>query len=56
MFRWIIHGGEDYANAKCMFIKEAGEYKKLYSLYVLGVEDRGRIYNIYIYILYIYYI
>ena len=24
-----------------MFIKEAGEYEKLYSLDVLGVEDRG---------------
>ena len=40
-FGWIIHGGEDYADDKSMFIKEAGEYEKLYSLDVLGVEDRG---------------
>ena len=40
-FGWIIHGGEDYADDKCMFVKEAGEYEKLYSLDVLGVEDRG---------------
>ena len=37
MFGWIIHGGEEYADDKCMFIKEAGEY----SLDVVGVEDRG---------------
>ena len=41
MFGWIIHGGENYADDKCMFVKEAGEYEKLYSLDVLGVEDRG---------------
>ena len=40
-FGWIIHGGEEYADFKCMFIKEAGEYEKLYSLDVLEVEDRG---------------
>ena len=40
-FGWIIHGGEEYADDKCMFIKEAGEYEKLYSLDVLGVENRG---------------
>ena len=40
-FGWIIHRGEDYADDKCMFVKEAGEYEKLYSLDVLGVEDRG---------------
>ena len=41
MFGWIIHRGEEYADDKCMFIKEAGEYEKLYSLDVLGEEDRG---------------
>ena len=40
-FGWIIHGGEDYADDKSMFIKEAGEYEKLYSLDVVGVESRG---------------
>ena len=39
-FGSIIHGREQYAD-KCMFIKEAGEYEKLYSLDVLGAEDRG---------------
>ena len=39
-FGWIIHGGEDYAGDKCMFVKEAAEYEKLYSLDVLGVEVR----------------
>ena len=41
MFRWIIHGGEEYADNKCMYIKEGSDYEKLYSLDVLGVEDRG---------------
>ena len=40
-FGWVIHGGEEYAEDKCMFIKESGGYERLYSLDVLGVEDRG---------------
>lgn len=39
-FGWVIHGGEDYADSKCMFVKESSDYEKLYSLDVLGVEDR----------------
>ena len=40
-FGWVIHGGVEYANNKCMYIKETCDYEKLYSLDVLGVEDRG---------------
>ena len=29
---WFIHGGVDYTDNKCMYIKEASDYKKLYSL------------------------
>ena len=41
MFGWIIHGGVKYTDNKCMYIKEASDYEKLYSLDVLEVEDRG---------------
>ena len=40
-FGWVIHGGEEYADNKCMFLKESSDYEQLYSLDVLGVEDRG---------------
>ena len=40
-FGWVIYGGEDYADNKFMCIKEANEYEKLYSLDVMGVEDRA---------------
>lgn len=40
-FGWVIHEGEDYADNKFMYIKEANEYEKLHSLDVLGVEDRA---------------
>ena len=40
-FGWVIHGGEEYADNKSMFVKETSDYEKLYSLDVLGVEDRG---------------
>ena len=40
-FGWVIHGGMEYTVNKCMYIKEASDYEKLYSLDVLGVEDRG---------------
>ena len=36
----MIHGG-DYPNINCLFTRESSEYKRLYSLDVLGVEDRG---------------
>ena len=34
-----MHGGDEYVDDKCMFIKEAGEYERLYGLDDLGVED-----------------
>eukprot|EP00795_Rhopilema_esculentum_P008405 gene8405-biopygen9466 len=40
-FGWIIHGGE-FSSTNCMFTRELGnEYERLYSLDILGVEDRG---------------
>ena len=39
-FGWVIHGG-DLVNTQCMFVGQGGAYEKLYSLDVLGVEDRG---------------
>ena len=36
----MIHGG-DYPNINCLFTRESSEYERLYSLDVLGVEDRG---------------
>ena len=41
-FGWVIHGGEEYADNKIMFFKETSNCDKLYSLYVLGVEARGK--------------
>ena len=38
-FGWIIHGGT-LSNDKCMYVREPNDYEKLYSLDVLGVEDR----------------
>ena len=40
-FGWVVHGGQDYADSKCMFVRERSDYEQLYSLDVLGVEDRG---------------
>ena len=39
-FGWIIHGG-DLANDECMYCRDVSDYQMLYSLHVLGVEDRG---------------
>ena len=39
-FGWVIHGG-DFSDSQCMFTRESTEYERLYSLDVLGVEDRG---------------
>ncbi|XP_028390705.1 uncharacterized protein LOC114515614 [Dendronephthya gigantea] len=40
-FGWVVHGGHDYADSRCMFVRENRDYEQLYSLDVLGVEDRG---------------
>ena len=40
-FGWVVHGGNDYADSRCMFVRENSDYEQLYSLDVLGVEDRG---------------
>lgn len=39
-FEWVINGREEYAESKRMLVKESSDYEKLYSLDVLGVEDR----------------
>ena len=39
-FGWVIHGG-DFPGNQCMFTRETSDYERLYSLDVLGVEDRG---------------
>ena len=40
-FDWIVHGGKEYADSKCMYVRETDKYERLYSLDVFGVEDRG---------------
>ena len=40
-FGWVAFVGKDYAGSTCMFTRETSFYEKLYSLDVLGVEDRG---------------
>ena len=40
-FGWVVHGGKEYADGRCMFTRETNEYERLYSLDVLGIEDRG---------------
>lgn len=39
-FGWVIHGG-DYQTEGCLFAREVSDYEQLYSLDVLGVENRG---------------
>ena len=40
-FGWAIHGGE-FTNTNCMFTREHGnDFERLYSLDILGIEDRG---------------
>ena len=39
-FDWVIHGGKLSGNS-WMYTKVVSDYEKLYSLDVLGVEDRG---------------
>jgi hypothetical protein len=40
-FGWVVHGGQDYADSMGMYVRDRGDYEQLYSLDVLGVEDRG---------------
>ena len=41
-FGWVVHGGDEYGSgSSCMYLREVNHYEKLYSLDVLGVEDRG---------------
>lgn len=41
-FGWVIHSGEQYTDGRCMFTRDSNEYERLYSLDVLGVDDRGK--------------
>ena len=40
-FGWVVHGGKKYADGRSYFTRECNDYERLYSLDVLGVEDRG---------------
>ena len=40
-FGWVVHGGDDYSDDQCMFTRDTSDCEKLFSLDVLGVEDRG---------------
>ena len=40
-FGWVVHCRKDYPDSTCMFTRETSDFEKLYSLDVLGVEDRG---------------
>lgn len=40
-FGWVIHGGDDHTTDQCMFVREIDDYERLYSLDLLGIEDRG---------------
>ena len=41
-FGWVVHEGDEYGSgSSCMYLREVNDYEKLYSLDVLGVEDRG---------------
>ena len=39
-FGWMIDGG-DFPDNQCMFTRETSDYERLYSLDVLGVENRA---------------
>ena len=50
-FGWVIHGGDEYtSDGVCMYLREVNDYEKLYSLDVLGVEDRGRMTSLMYYV------
>ena len=36
----LVHGGDDYTDDKCMFVRGNSDCERLFSLDVLGVEDR----------------
>ena len=38
-FGWVIHGG-NFSDSQSVFSRESSDYKRLYSLDVLGVRDR----------------
>ena len=40
-FGWLVHGGDDYTDNQCMFVRENSDCERLFSLHVLGIEDRG---------------
>lgn len=40
-FGWVVLVVKDYAGSTCMFTRETSDYEILYSLDVLGAEDRG---------------
>ncbi|XP_048575296.1 uncharacterized protein LOC116604510 [Nematostella vectensis] len=40
-FGWVVHGGKEYADGRCMFVRETNDYERLYALDVLGIEDRS---------------
>ena len=39
-FGGIIHDG-NYSSEQCLFVRQPSDYERLYSLDILGVEDRG---------------
>ena len=39
-FGYVIHGG-DRTSGTCMYVKDSKDFERLYSLDILGVEDRG---------------
>lgn len=41
IFGWIVYGGKEYVDSKCMYVREIDEYERFYLFDVLGVEDRG---------------
>jgi len=40
-FGWVIHGGDDHITDQSMFVREINDYKRLYTLDVFGIENRG---------------
>lgn len=39
---WVIHGHDDHITDQCMFMREMNDYERLYTLDVLGIQDRGK--------------
>ena len=40
-FGWVVHNGKDYTDGRCMLSREISDYEHLYTLDVLGIENRG---------------